>query len=356
VRPYLIVIALLVAIFGSIGTYQYLRFSALANTDFTAPPVTIAAAMARAESWEQYLDAVGTIRAVHGVNLSAETSGQVTAIEFESGDKVEAGELLLVLNDELEQAARQNEIATLELARILYERDLKLIAQKSISQTQFDRSRADLDRARAQLAETEARIRNKRIHAPFAGTVGIRRIDLGDYIEPGTVIASLQDSSRLDVDFTLPANHAPQLRPGLAISLQVDAWPQRRFAAELSALDTSVDADTRNLLLRARITEPEGLLPGMFATLRLDLDRQQAVVTVPETAVTYSLQGDTIFVIEKDADDDLTAVSRIARIGATRNGRTAVLEGIGDGEQVVTVGQNKLFRGVKIIVDDAVEL
>jgi membrane fusion protein, multidrug efflux system len=356
VRAYLIAIALLIAIFGSIGAYQYLRFAALASADFSPAPVTIAAATARAESWEQYLDAVGTIRAVHGVNLSAETSGQVTAIEFESGDTVAAGELLVVLNDELEQAARQNEIATLELARILYERDLKLIAQKSISQTQFDRSRADLDRARAQLAETEARIRNKRIHAPFAGTVGIRRIDLGDYIEPGTLIASLQDTSKLDVDFTLPAVHAPHLRPGLAISLQLDAWPQRRFAAELSALDTSVDADTRNLLLRARVKEPQGLLPGMFATLRLDLGSQQAVVTVPETAVTYSLQGDTIFVVEQDADGDLTAVSRVVRIGATRDGRSAVLDGIADGEQVVTAGQNKLFRGVKIIVDDAVDL
>ena len=355
-RAYLIVIVLLLAIFGSIGGYQYVRFSKLANADFSPAPVTIAAALATRESWDHHLDAVGTIKAVRGVNLGAESSGQITALNFDSGDTVEAGKLLLVLNDDVEQASRQNEIATLNLAKILYDRDLKLIAQKSIAQTQFDRSRADLERARAQLAETEARIRNKRIFAPFAGTIGIRRIDLGDYISPGTVIASLQDPSQLDVDFTLPARYAPQLRPGLAVALQVDAFAGRTFAAELEALDTSVDAGTRNLLLRARVLESGGLLPGMFATLQLDLGAPTSVVTVPETALTYSLQGDTVFVIENHPDGGLTAISRIVRAGETRDGRTAVLDGLEEGERVASVGQNKLYRGVKVLIDDTVDI
>ncbi|MBK8305746.1 MAG: efflux RND transporter periplasmic adaptor subunit [Gammaproteobacteria bacterium] len=355
-RAYLIVIVLLLAIFGSIGGYQYVRFSKLANADFSPPPVTIAAALATRETWGHHLDAVGTIKAVRGVNLGAETSGQITALNFDSGDTVEAGKLLLVLNDDVEQASRQNEIATLNLAKILYERDLKLIAQKSISQTQFDRSRVDLERARAQLAETEARIRNKRIFAPFAGRIGIRRVDLGDYIAPGTMIASLQDLSRLDVDFTLPARYASQLHPGLAIALQVDAFPDRVFAAELQALDTSVDPGTRNLLLRARVLEPGELLPGMFATLQLDLGAQTSVVTVPETAVTYSLQGDTVFVIENHPDGGLAAVSRIVKAGETRNGRTELLAGLQEGERVATVGQNKLYRGVKVLIDDTVDI
>lgn len=355
-KAYLFVIALLLAVFGSIGGYLYSRFSSMAAQDFTPPPVTTASAVAQAETWETYLEAVGTIRAVRGVELTSESSGEITAIEFDSGDRVEQGQLLLVLNDEVEQAARQNEIASLELAEILFERDAKLIKQSSIPQSQYDRSRADLARAKAQLAETEARIHNKRIHAPFAGVVGIRRVDVGDYISPGTVIATLQDRSQLEVDFTVPDRYAPRLRPGLPISLSVGAFPGEAFAAELMALDSAVDPGTRNLLLRARIVESDGLLPGMFAILKIDLQQQRQVVTVPETAVTYSLQGNTLFVIEEAEGGGLTAMSRIVEAGETRGGRTAILSNLEPGERVATVGQNKLYRGVRVVIDENVKL
>lgn len=355
-RAYLIAIALIVAVLGSIGGFQYLRIAALAGAVPALAPVTIAAATATTEQWTRRLDAVGTLRALNGINLTAEVGGQVTAIQFQSGDRVVAGQPLLVLNDEIEVAARQNEAAALELARVLFERDRKLIAQKSIAQTQFDRSRADFARAQAQLAETEARIRNKRVRAPFGGTIGIRRVDLGDYVEPGTVIASLQDTSELEVDFTVPARYTPVLHPDLAISVQVDGFPGRVYPAALRAIDASVDADTRNLLLRARLLEHEGLLPGMFATLAIDLGAAEPVVTVPETAITYSLQGDTLYVIEPAAGGGLTAVTRVVKTGATRAGRTAILAGLASGERIVTAGQNKLFRGVAIVVDDNVTL
>ncbi len=355
-RAYIAVVALLLVIFGSIGGYLYVKFSALAAQDFSPPPVTIAAATAQGETWDSYLEAVGSVRSVRGVELTAETAGEITAIGFDSGDRVEAGQLLLVLNDEVEQAARRNQIASLELAEVLFERDAKLIKQQSIPESQYDRSKADLARARAQLAETEARIRNKRIFAPFAGTVGIRQVDVGDYISPGTEIATLQDMTQLEVDFTLPDRYTPLVRPGLPIRLSVNAYPDREFRAELVALDSSVDPGTRNLLLRARVLDIDGLLPGMFAILKLDLQESQAVVTVPETAVTYSLQGNTVYVIEETEDGGTTAVSRIVKVGETRDGRTAVLSNLEPGEQVATVGQNKLYRGVRVVIDDAVNL
>jgi membrane fusion protein (multidrug efflux system) len=355
VRAYLIAIALLLAIFGSIGGYLYQRFSVLAATDFSPPPVTIAASLASAEVWDEYLEAVGTIKAVRGIELSSESSGEITSINFDSGDLVEAGQLLLVLNDDVEQASKQNEIATLELAQILFDRDGKLVTQNSIPQSQYDQSRADLARAKAQLAETEARLKNKRIHAPFQGALGIRRVDRGDYISPGTIIATLQDHSELEIDFTLPARYAPQLRPGLAIELGVNAFPNRTFAATLVALDTRVDPETRNLLLRARLLESEGLLPGMFAILRIDMDRQTDVVVVPETAVTYSLQGNVVYVVENTEAGTMTAISRIVTVGEVRGGRTAILEGLYAGERIVTVGQNKLFRGVEILIDENIQ-
>lgn len=355
-KAYLVVIVLLLAIFGSIGAYLYQRFSAFANMDFSPPPVTIAVSEAQSEIWDETLNAVGTIQAVRGVELTSEASGEITDILFDSGDRVEAGQLLVVLNDEFEQASRRNQIASLELAQILFDRDRKLIEQKSIPQTQFDRSRADLERARAQLSETEARLSNKRIEAPFAGTMGIRRVDVGDYLSPGTVIAALQDHSELEIDFTVPARYAPKLRAGLPVDVKVDAFENRVFAATVTAVDARIDPNTRNVLLRARLENVEGLLPGMFAVLEVDLGDQQQVVTIPETAMTYALQGNTVYVIEETQDGGLTTSARVVRAGTVKAGRVAVLEGLSAGEQVVTVGQNKLYRGVRVVIDENVSL
>ncbi len=355
-KGYAVAIALLLAIFAAIGGYLYQRFSAFAAMDFTPPPVTIAASTARLETWDETLDAVGTIQSVRGVELTSETSGEIIQILFESGDQVAAGDLLVVLNDEVEQASYRNQTAALELAEILFERDRALLERNSIPQTQFDRTRADLQRARAQVAETEARLANKRIQAPFAGTMGLSRVDVGDYVSPGTVIATLQDQTELEVDFTVPARHVPKLRPGLHVSVRVDAYPERTFAAVLTAIDARVDTGTRNVTLRARFEEPDGLLPGMFAVLNVDLGERRDVVTVPETAMTYALQGNTVFVIEPAGDDGLTATARVVRAGKVRDGRVAVLSGLEAGEQVVSVGQNKLYRGVRVLIDESVAL
>ncbi len=324
--------------------------------DFSPPPVTIAASIAQSETWDERLNAVGTIQAVRGVELTSETSGEITRILFDSGDSVESGQLLLVLNDEIEKASRRNQIASVELAEILFERDRALIEQKSIPQSQYDRSRADLERARAQLAETEARLANKNIEAPFGGTLGIRRLDVGDYISPGTVIATLQDHSELEIDFTVPARYAPGLRAGLDVAVKVDAFPGRAFQAQVVAVDSKIDPSTRNVLLRARLEESKGLLPGMFASLEIDLGKKTDLVTIPETAMTYALQGNTVFVIEDTEDGGQTAVARVVRAGPVRDGKVAVLSGLEAGDQVVSVGQNKLFRGVRVLIDESVNL
>ncbi len=355
-RAYLLVVALLIAIFGAIAAYLYAQNSAGRNVDFTPPPVTIAAAVARQEEEEAYLDAVGTVKAIRGIDLTSESTGEITALHFDSGDEVEAGQLLLVLNDEIEQASRLNQIASRKLAELLFERDRQLFEQKSAPKTQYDRSKADLERARAQLAETEARLKNKRIHAPFSGRLGIRRVELGDYLSPGTVIATLQDRSALEIDFAVPARFSPQLQIGQQIEFSVTAFPGQSFDAELTAIDARVDPGTRSLLLRARISEPGRLIPGMFASLRIDLGSARPVVTVPETAVTYSLQGSVVFVIEPAEDGGLTASERIVTVGGVRDGRTAILDGLDAGERIVTAGQNKLYRGARVAIDESVRL
>lgn len=355
-KAYLVAVLLLLAIFGGIGGYLYQRFSAFAAMDFTPPPVVIAASTARKESRGEILNAVGTIGAVRGVELTSETSGEITRIDFASGDRVEQGQLLVVLNDEVESASRSNQAANLELAELLFERDSQLVAQKSIPQSRYDRSRADLQQARAQLAETEARLANKRIEAPFAGTMGIALVDVGDYLSPGTVIATLQDHTELEIDFTAPARYAPKLKAGLAVGVRVDAYPNKTFKARVSAVDAKIDHGTRNVLLRATVENPEGLVPGMFAILEVDLGARQDVTTIPETAMTYSLQGNLVYVIEDAKDGGLTATARIVESGQVREGRVAVLKGLEAGERVVSVGQNKLYRGVRVVIDESVKL
>lgn len=355
-RAYLVAIILLLVIFGSIGGYLYQRFGAFADMDFSPPPVTIAASLAQQEVWDQTLSAVGTIQAVRGVELTSEASGEITQILFDSGDVVTAGQRLVVLNDEVEQASRASQIANVELASLLFDRDSALIQQKSIPQSQYDRTRADLQRARAQLLETEARLANKTIAAPFAGTMGIRRVDAGDYLSPGTVIATLQDSSELEIDFTVPARYSPELQPGLSVAVAVDAYPEKKFTATVTAVDARVDPNTRNVLLRAKLDEVEGLIPGMFAVLEVDLGNQQQVITIPETAMTYSLRGNTVWVIEETQDTGLTATARVVVGGRVRQGRVAVLDGLLAGERVVSVGQNKLYRGVRVVVDEDLNL
>lgn len=355
-KAYAIAIALLLVIFGSIGGFLYKRFAAFGNMNFTPPPVTIAASVANVETWSETLNAVGTIRSVRGVELTSETSGEIIEIRFKSGDRVQAGQLLVVLNDREQLAARRNQAAAVDLAELLYKRDASLIERKSIPQTQFDRTSADLERARAQFAETEARLANKRIEAPFAGTIGINRVEIGDFISPGTVIATLQDHTALEIDFTVPGRYVPTLRPGLHADVHVDAYPERTFGAKVIAVDARIDPNTRNVLLRARLEDNEGLLPGMFAVLDVDLGEERQVVTVPETAMTYSLQGNTVYVIQPTEDGALTADARVVKAGKVRDGRVAVLDGLKAGDRVVSVGQNKLYRGARVLIDESVTL
>jgi len=354
-RAYLFVGFVLLLIFGGIAGYVYNQYlAAMATAHFSSPPLVIGAGAARISTWPSELEAVGTIRAARGVELSAEADGEVIAIAASSGQAVSAGQLLVTLNDSVEKASRERQEANLRLARLLYERDASLVRQKSIPQSQYDRSRADLDSATAQLAETDALLDNKRIVAPFAGTVGIFRVKVGDYIESGTAITTLQDLSTLEIDFAVPARYYPDLRPGLAIAVHTDAFPGKTFHATLRAVDASADPGTRNLLLRASLEDSEGLLPGMFARLVVDLDKPVNVVTVPETAVTYSLHGNVVWTLLQ-VRGATTAHPRVVQTGGTRDGQVAILDGLRGGEWIVTAGQNKLYREAAVSVDQSVD-
>lgn len=354
-RAYVYVLMLLLVIFGGIAAYLNNKFTTLANTDMSPPPITIAAGNARNTFWPSRLEAVGTLRAARGVELSAETSGEVISVSVKSGEQVAAQQLLVTLNDSVEQASLKRQEANLTLAELLFKRDENLIRKKSIPQSQFDRSQADLDGAIAQLAETRARLDNKRIVAPFDGTTGIIKVKVGDFVNTGDPITTLQDLNNLEIDFSVPARYYPELRPGLKILVTTAAFPDREFEATLDALDSSANPRTRNLALRATLLESAGLLPGMFARLVIDLDKPISVVTVPETAVSYSLQGSTVWLL-RQSKGKTTAHPQVVVTGESRDGEIAILSGLRGGEWVVTVGQNKLHRGATVTIDDETRL
>lgn len=349
-RAYFVAAALLIVLLGGTAFYIQQRFATLASGNYAPPPATIAAAAAESRPWRETIDAVGTIRAARGILLTAETSGDITVIRAESGDTVEAGQPLIGIDEEFEAASRQRLQARLVLADQLYQRDARLIKENSIPQSQLDQSRADLQSAQAELAEIDAVLNNKRISAPFSGRLGIFQVRLGDYVEAGTALVTLQDVSQLEVDFSVPDRYAPLMRPGLTITLRTAAFPERKFLGTLRAVDSQIDENTRNLQVRASIDDGEGLLPGMFASLIIDLNRESTRVFVPETAVSYSLQGDLVYVIDED-DNGLFVSPRIVKTIAATAGDVAIAEGIVHGERVVIAGQNKLYRNARVQID-----
>ena len=350
-RSYLYVSLILLIIFGSIGGYLTKRYLDFSKLDFSPPPVAVAVDRAVIDLWSQRLNAVGTINAVRGIELKSETAGEISEIYFDSGDAVSAGQPLVRLYDEVEQAVRNNRLANLQLAKVFFDRDKSLLENKSIPQSQFDQSTANKESAVSKLSEIEAILTRKVISAPFAGVIGLRQIDLGDYLSLGDVIANLQDLTQLEIDFSIPSRYRASLKTGLTLDVTVDAFPGRVYKAKVSAIDSRIDVSTRTILIRARFDEAQGLMPGMFGSLELDLGQTQELVTLPETAVTYSVQGNVVYFL-KEEKDILTAFPRVVEVGPARDGKVAILSGVTKDELIVTAGQNKLYRGAKVRLDN----
>ncbi|RCL22610.1 efflux transporter periplasmic adaptor subunit [Pseudomonas sp. AFG_SD02_1510_Pfu_092] len=370
-RRMLIMLAVVLLIVLALGGYK--AFSIYQQIQmFTAPkpPITVAAALAEQRPWQARLPAVGSLKALQGVELSLEVEGIVKALHFDSGQQVKAGQLLLQLNDDQETALLGTAQADLGLAKVDFGRGSQLVGDSAISRGEFDRLTAQYRRNQAVVDQLKAAKTKKSISAPFSGTIGIRQVDVGDYLAAGTVIATLQDTSSLYVDFNVPEQALPQLKLGQQVLVQVAAYPGQTFPASLSAINPKVEETTRNLLVRATMANPDGkLLPGMFASLLVLLPNPQPHVVVPESAITYTLYGNSVYVAtpKKDKDgkplnDDngqaqLTAEQRTVRTGERRDGVVVVSKGLQPGEQVVTAGQLKLTPGAAIRIgqDNALE-
>mgnify|MGYP001160705528 CR=1 FL=1 len=356
-----LLVVLALAAYKGFSIYQQIQmFSA------PQPAISVSAAHAEEQPWQGRLPAIGTLKAFQGVDLAAEVEGIVRDVMFESGQKVTQGQPLIQLDSEVERASLATAEAERSLAQVEFERGRSLVSRQNISKSEFDRLSSTLQKASASVAQFKAQLEKKRISAPFAGTIGIRQVDTGDYLSPGATIATLQDLSRLHVDFFLPEQRAPQLQVGQPVKLSVAAYPGQSFDGRISAINPKVENETRNLQVRATLNNPdEKLLPGMFANLEVLLPDDQPRVVVPETAITYTLYGNSVYVIAekkgedgepvKDADGttQLAVERRFVETGERRDGRVVVSKGLQAGEQVVTSGQLKLDNGAHVaIVDD----
>lgn len=347
-----LVVVLLAVVFGGIFAWKdHQARQAAAAQAGGPPPAVIAATTAQAETWQNRLQVVGSLTAVAGIEVTSEVAGQVRALHFDSGEQAELGALLLELDDSTDQARLQGLIAERTLARLRFERVARLIEDKSVSRSDYDEARAALDSAEAQVAAQEALIAKKRIRAPFSGRLGIRRVDVGEYLTPGAAIVPLEQLDPIYVDFTLPERELARVTTGQAVEVRVQAYPEQTFSGQILALDPGVEVGSRSFRLRARLANPDGRLrPGMFADVRILLPQVDEVVTVPDTAISYAPYGDSVFLIEP-VDGTLQVTRRQIETGARREGRVAVLAGLAVGDRVVSAGHNKLRNGQAVTVD-----
>jgi len=327
---------------------------------FSNPPQTVSTAVAQVQPWQPMLESVGSLRAVNGADLSLEVAGIVDKIFFNSGDDVAAGTLLLQLRADDDIAHLHSLQATADLASSTYVRDQKQFKIQAVSQAALDIDAANLKNAQAQVAEQQAVVDKKFIHAPFAGHLGIRQVDIGQYLNAGTAIVTLQALDPIYVDFSLPQQALEQIAVGQSLTAKIDTYPDQSFAGTISAIDPKVDPDTRNIQVRATLANPDHkLLPGMYATVDISVGSPQNYVTLPQTAITYNPYGSTVYIVDDGGTDaqgqpQLVARQSFVSTGQTRGDQVAVTAGVKNGETVVTSGQIKLRNGSRLIVNNSV--
>jgi membrane fusion protein, multidrug efflux system len=351
---------LLVIVLGGLYAFDQFRQKMIAQffANNVPPPTPVTAVAAATESMVRYLEGIGTLKAVQQVTVSPEVNGRITKILFEAGATVKAGDPLVQLNDEPEQADLANFRAQEHLAQVTLTRSRSLATQQFTAQQTVDQNQSQLDVARASIARTQAVIAQKLVRAPFAGQLGVRMVDVGQYLSAGTPIVSLTNLDVLHVDFTLPEQARASLAVDQQVEIRADAFGSRVFPARITTIEPQVDPDMRAIKVEATLENPRHLLlPGMFAATRVVLPAQPNVVTVPETAVDYSLYGESVYILRengkrKDGKPVYKAEQAFVKTGPRHDGKIAITEGVKPGDLLVSVGQLKLHNGALAVLTD----
>jgi membrane fusion protein (multidrug efflux system) len=326
-----------------------------AGEKFSIPPAAVSSAKVEPVEWASTRPAVASLVAVHGVTLSAELPGLVREIAFESGASVKKGTVLVRLDTSTEEAQLQAATAEASLAKLSLHRARTLRASESSAQADLDAAEARAQAAVAQVAALQATIAKKVVRAPFDGRISIRQVELGQFLAPGTPIASLQSVSPIHADFWLPQQALAQLRPGQQVVLETDTFPEARWEGEISAVNPEVDVATRNVRVRATFPNADGRLrPGMYANVEVVASEKRNALVIPATSVLFAPYGDSVFAIEKgEQGASLVARQKFVRLGERRGDFVAVVSGLSAGETVVSGGAFKLRNGMAVAVNDA---
>lgn len=360
-RWFAVMALLVILVLGGLYGFNRFRQHAIANffAQMKPPPAAVSAVKAKIESVPRYAAGIGSVSAVRQVTVTPEVGGRVTRILFKSGSTVKAGDLLVQLNDAPEQGDLANYQAQARLATLNLARNMHLVKRQFTPQQTVDQDRSTLDIANAQIARTEAIIAQKAVRAPFSGELGIRQVNLGQYLTAGASIVTLTDLGTLHVDFTLPTQMRSEIKIGQRVDVTADAFPDRVFHAQITTIEPQISADTRTMMVQATMPNPGGvLLPGMFVNAAVVLPPQPDTVVLPRTAVDYTLYGDSVYVVRQTGKDaagkPLLTAHRVAiKTGRQWGDKVAILSGVKPGDEIVAAGQLKVQDGGSVVVTGA---
>jgi len=353
-------IAILAVVIGGLYLFKSWQFAAFAKMKFQMPPTAVTSMTLREESWQPSLAAVGTVQAVQGVTVSTDLPGIVEKITFDSGQAVKQGQPLVKLDTKQEEAQLRSAEARLQLAKSNLDRQQGLLQKRVSSQSDFDSAAAEYKEAEASSAEIRATIERKLIRAPFDGVLGIRQVNLGQYLQSGDAVVPLQSLDPIYVNFALPQQQMAKLTVGRDVRITADGLPEQTFTGHITSVNSVIDQATRNVTVQATLENPgRKLHPGMFVNAEVMLPEKQQVIAVPATAINYAPYGDSVFVIEKMKHEDGTSYDgvrqQMVELGASRGDQVSVVKGLKPGEEIVTAGGFKLGPSAPVLRNNAVQ-
>lgn len=373
----IIMLVLVTVVFGGVFGMKYMG-NVMMNKYVDAMPVpaaTITAGAVKKMSWDNRLEAIGSFVPVNVTDVTTEAGGIVTAIHFESGQRVQKGDRLVTLDAANERGEYKRLQAQAELAELNRARREKLYKLEAISKSDYDAAVSEANAAKAAVEAQGAKLAQKEIRAPFAGELGIRRVNVGQFINPGSPIVNLQSLDPIDIDLTLPEQYIASVKPGFKVAVRVEAYPELEFAGQILAVEPKIDEATRNFKLRARLPNPDHQLrAGQFGRVRLELPGSREILAIPRTAINYDSYGTSVFVVQKKKVDpnapkpepmpgmppapqvDFEVAQRFIKVGDARGDFVAVIDGIKEGEQVATSGLLKLRNQQPVIITQEGEL
>lgn len=359
-KKFLIAITGFILVVITLGAVKATQIADMMSVSHVPPPSAVTTTEARAVEWHTYINSIGTLAPVQGVTLAADADGTITRIVADSGTAVKAGDLLIEFDTSVEVAQLAAAQARASLSRINFERAKDLWGRNATSKSEFDLADATLKQSVADVAAIEALIAKKQVRAPFDGRIGIRQVNVGQYVARGRALLPLQKLDPIFVNFSIPQRQLPAIAMGQEVGILIDAFTDRTFKGTVTAIDSEVDAATRNISVQATMANPEELLrAGMFARVEVQQSAAERQVVVPATSIAYASYGNSVFIVEtmkgEDGKEYLGVRQQFVKLGATRGDLVAITEGVKAGEQVVTSGVFKLRNGAAVQVNNTVQ-